>query len=248
MRFKENQFLKSSGLELSIQTWRSLELKSARLSTSKSILGGTKVSLSALDLLIPRTTTSAISSACESHQIFVRRAPSTVRGIHPEMSCLGTAKLVCDPRDASSLLEAFNGIGRGDVVVVDNRGRVDHACLGQLLVLEGMAAGASGFIVWGCHRDHLALRTMGFPVFSCGPVPNAFPTNRQHELRDSRSVAFIGEAAVTDNDIVFADEDGVLFLSGHQLDSILPLNTAHIWPTAKAGFHNKMQDYKRLAR
>ena len=192
--------------------------------------------LGSVDVLIPAITTSAILSACQSNQVQVRRAPATVKSIRPDMFCSGTAKLVCDPRDASSLLEAFNGIGPGDVVVVDNRGRMDHACLGQLLVLEGMAAGASGFVVWGCHRDHLALLTMGFPVFSCGPVPNAFPIDGRNEQHCSRSVAHFGEAVVTDNDIVFADEDGVLFLSERELDSILPLDPVGYWPSVKVGY------------
>jgi regulator of RNase E activity RraA len=50
-------------------------------------------------------------------------------------------------------LEALGSAGYGDVLVVDNGGRADEACVGDLVVLEAQAAGVSGMVVWGLHRD-----------------------------------------------------------------------------------------------
>ncbi len=50
-------------------------------------------------------------------------------------------------------LEAMETAGKGDVLVIDNHGRRDEACIGDLTVLEAQAAGLSGIVVWGFHRD-----------------------------------------------------------------------------------------------
>ncbi|MEV5767684.1 hypothetical protein AB0L34_24385 [Micromonospora sp. NPDC052213] len=41
-------------------------------------------------------------------------------------------------------LEAYAGAAPGDVLVIDNGGRTDEACVGDLAVLEGAAAGVAG--------------------------------------------------------------------------------------------------------
>ena len=40
----------------------------------------------------------------------------------------------------------------GDVLVVDNGGRLDEACVGDLVALEAQAAGVEGMVIWGLHR------------------------------------------------------------------------------------------------
>jgi regulator of RNase E activity RraA len=39
------------------------------------------------------------------------------------------------------------------VLVVDNGGRLDEACAGDLVALEAQAAGLEGLVIWGLHRD-----------------------------------------------------------------------------------------------
>ena len=60
----------------------------------------------------------------------------------------------------------------GDVLVVDNGGRLDEACVGDLVVLEAQAASLEGMVVWGLHRDTGDIRAIGLPVFSLGARPN----------------------------------------------------------------------------
>ncbi len=81
---------------------------------------------------------------------------------------------VCPARHAGSVdifLEAFETAAAGDVLVVDNAGRIDEACVGDLVALEAQAAGLSGIVIWGLHRDTADIRAIGLPVFSLGAIP-----------------------------------------------------------------------------
>jgi len=44
---------------------------------------------------------------------------------------------------------------QGDILVIDNGGRLDEGCIGELTVLEAQASGLADIIVWGAHRDLL---------------------------------------------------------------------------------------------
>jgi regulator of RNase E activity RraA len=109
---------------------------------------------------------------------------------------------------------------KGDVLVIDNHGRKDEACIGDLTVLEAQAAGLSGVVVWGGHRDTPDLVKIGLPVFSYGSCPPG-PTTLRTRPRDPLVSARFGKFRVGRQDVVFADDDGVLFTSGQHTTKLL---------------------------
>ena len=117
-------------------------------------------------------------------------------------------------------LEAFARAANGDVLVVDNGGRTDESCVGDLAALEARGAGLAAMVVWGLHRDTPELREIALPVFSYGALP-AGPTRLDPQEPDALTTARFGEHIVTEHDVVFADDDGVLFVEATHVDEVL---------------------------
>jgi regulator of RNase E activity RraA len=107
------------------------------------------------------------------------------------------------------------------VLVVDNGGRTDEACVGDLMALEASLAGFAGIVIWGLHRDTAQLREIGLPVVSLGSYPYG-PRRVPPAGRAMRS-AFIDGTPVVPGDLVIGDDDGVLFVGATRRDEVLEL-------------------------
>src|SRR2546423_1753791 len=82
-------------------------------------------------------------------------------GILPVVSGFRLAGRVLPVKHFGSVdvfLESMQTADRGDVMVIDNQGRTDEGCIGDLTVLEARAAGLAGLVVWGTHRDSAQLQ------------------------------------------------------------------------------------------
>lgn len=158
-------------------------------------------------------STPFIADACVMLDLPVRVGPS---GLQPLIRGSRIAGPACPARHAGStdvFLEAIDAAQPGDVLVVDNTGRRDEGCVGDLVAGEAHVAGLSGIIVWGTHRDSAAIEAIGIPTWSLGTCPNG-PLELRTRSAHALEAASIGQhVTVTKDDVVFADADGVVVVT-----------------------------------
>ena len=109
---------------------------------------------------------------------------------------------------------------QGDVLVIDNGGRHDEGCIGDLVVGEAFMSGIAGTVCWGTHRDTGAILAIGARVWSLGTCPNG-PLELRRRHATALEAANLGSVTVTLEDYVFADDDGVVVVTTSDLNRIV---------------------------
>jgi regulator of RNase E activity RraA len=168
-------------------------------------------------------TTAHVADGCIRAQVEVRCAPPHIQALVPGSHIAGCARPARHSGSVDIFLEAINTAAAGDILVIDNGGRLDEACIGDLIALETQAAGLTGVVIWGLHRDTAEIRAIGLPVFSLGSTSTG---PQRLDIRDRAALesAQIGEWTITEADVAFGDDDGVLFVPKTQVLEILTIS------------------------
>jgi 4-hydroxy-4-methyl-2-oxoglutarate aldolase len=155
--------------------------------------------------------TAALADACVRLGLPLRLGPASLRPIAPHAPITGPAMPVTHAGSVDVFLEAIDDAPPGAVLVVDNGGRDDEACVGDLVALEAREAGLAGLIVWGRHRDTAQIVAMGIPLHSRGALPPG--PRRVPPAGRSMRTAWLDGVEVTADDVIAADDDGVLVIA-----------------------------------
>ena len=150
-----------------------------------------------------------------------------VIGLQPILAGQVVAGPVLPVRHAGSVdvfFEALQAVGRGagHVLCIDNAGRLDEGCIGDLTALEAMHHGCAAILVDGAHRDTAALRQLGLPVWSRGSSPFG-PVAARARPADALTAATLGGHRATADDVVALDDDGAVLVPRAQAPRVWEL-------------------------
>lgn len=144
-----------------------------------------------------------------------------IKPLAPHMKVAGPAITVeVRPGDNLAIHAALAIAQPGDVIVVDGKGDLSCALLGEIMATQAEASGIAGIIIDGAVRDADTLSKQAYPVFAaglnpCGPT-KLIPGRVNHPLS-------VAGAQIQAGDLVVGDVDGVVVIPRDDVHAIIAL-------------------------
>ncbi len=123
-------------------------------------------------------------------------------------------------------MNAIAAANPGDVIVIDNGGRMDTSCWGGILANSAKAKGVAATLIDGCCRDLDDCIDADYPVFARGTVV-CTARGRVIEAETNGLINF-GGVQVRPGDIVMGDSSGVVVIPQERLDEVL-VKAEQLW-------------------
>lgn len=187
-----------------------------------------------------------VSPSIIGHWHKLRFMDHGIKPLLPDTFLVGPAFTVRAPHlDLSALKGIVESAQPGDVIVVDQVGELEHACLGEFRALISIRAGHAGFVIDGAVCDVVELRRMGYPIFTrsvSALVGKPLAVDGEVQVP-----VVCGGVVVNPGDLLVADDNGVCVLSEIEARDLLPKVRAALEREAgmRAGF---AAEYQRFAR
>ena len=111
----------------------------------------------------------------------------------------------------------------GQVIVLDNNGRMDCTVWGDILTMTSSLKGISGTVIDGVCRDVDGIRAYEYPVFSRGKF---MMTGKDRVMVDAVGwTVSIGNVQVRQDDLLMGDDSGVIVVPSAMIESVLETAT-----------------------
>jgi 4-hydroxy-4-methyl-2-oxoglutarate aldolase len=144
-----------------------------------------------------------------------------IAALKPSMRIAGAAITVeVRPGDNLMIHVALAIAQPGDVIVVDGKGDLSSALMGEIMCQQAVALGIAGVVIDGAVRDSEAIRELGFPMYAAGLNPNG-PT-KSVAGRVNHPIS-IGGVSVSPGDLIVGDADGITVVERAKAAALLPL-------------------------
>lgn len=118
-------------------------------------------------------------------------------------------------------INAIDAASPGDIIVIDNAGRRDVSCWGEILTVGALMKSIAGVVIDGAFRDLDVIKTLSFPVFARGVVP---VTARGRVMQESFNVLIqCGGVQVRPGDIIIGDDNGVVVVPHEMAEEVLKI-------------------------
>ncbi|CAG9202494.1 Diguanylate cyclase [Paraburkholderia tropica] len=142
-----------------------------------------------------------------------------VQALGAHMKVAGPAITVeVRPGDNLAIHAALAVAKPGDVIVVDGKGDVSCALIGEIMSTQAKATDIAGFVIDGAVRDTDELASGDFPIFSAGRNPCG-PT-KSVAGRVNGQISAAG-ASVNPGDLIVGDADGVVVVPRESVAALL---------------------------
>lgn len=129
----------------------------------------------------------------------------TAAGLTPQKTHLG--------------MNAIASAEKGNVIVIDNGGRMDSSCWGGILANAAKTKGVAGTVIDGCCRDLDDCIEADYTVYARGTVV-CTARGRVIEESTNQMVQF-GGVQVRPGDIVMGDSSGIVIVPQEAVDAVL---------------------------
>jgi len=153
---------------------------------------------------------------CDKYPDLVRVVEPIFKNYGGKSSFGGQIVTIKCHEDNSVVKETAGTAGNGKIIVVDGRGSLRRALLGDLIAENAVQNGWEGFIIYGCIRDVDTISTMNLGVKALNTNP--LKTEKKGIGDLNIPVSFAG-VTFKPGEYVYADSNGIIVSSK-------PLNNA----------------------
>ena len=172
---------------------------------------------------LAKLDTCAVSDALDSLGL-----KGATWGVRPQWQCLRiVGRAVTMKIKPAGLKQPTQHLGTapieaakpGDIIVIDNGGKLEFSCWGGLLALSAKLKGLSGVVIDGASRDIDEARDLEFPVYARSVVPM---TARGRVMQESynQEIQFAG-VQCHPGDLVLADGSGVIIIAKEKENEVV---------------------------